>query len=251
MSITLLWAVDVYGRVYSLSTAGQQWVRADDMLLELKRVSAGKGRCWGIGCDHRVYLNIMPSETSIRYREETYENQVGPRLARPSSGGGLMLMFAWFRTFPPQRWNPVDGFTDALLPTDRWPWSDVTGLNPQPLHSFELPARSWEWEGDWYVDQCCGGEPSEDGVRARTRTQLSFIIFMRSFFPVIPPLPPPRAGNTLWISQPTSLQIRSGTRACAAGGGSATGDTRHRAPGPRFAQPPPSWVPRRSSSGNI
>lgn len=80
MSITLLWAVDVYGRVYSLSTAGQQWVRADDMLLELKRVSAGKGRCWGIGCDHRVYLNIMPSETSIRYREETYENQVGPRL---------------------------------------------------------------------------------------------------------------------------------------------------------------------------
>uniref|UniRef100_H3D323 Tectonin beta-propeller repeat-containing protein 1 n=1 Tax=Tetraodon nigroviridis TaxID=99883 RepID=H3D323_TETNG len=136
MPITLLWAVDVYGRVYSLSTAGQQWVRADDMLLELKRVSAGKGRCWGIGCDHHVYLNIMPSETSIRYREETYENQ---------------------------RWNPVDGFTDALLPTDRWPWSDVTGLNPQPLHSFELPARSWEWEGDWYVDQCCGGEPSEGG----------------------------------------------------------------------------------------
>lgn len=76
MPITLLWAVDVYGRVYSLSTAGQRWERADDMLLELKRVTAGKGRCWGIGCDHHVYLNIMPSETSIRYREETYENQV-------------------------------------------------------------------------------------------------------------------------------------------------------------------------------
>lgn len=77
MPITLLWAVDVYGRVYSLSTAGQRWERADDLLLELKRVSAGKGRCWGIGCDHRVYLNMMPSETPIRYREETYENQVG------------------------------------------------------------------------------------------------------------------------------------------------------------------------------
>lgn len=81
----------------------------------------------------------------------------------------------------PQRWNPVDGFTDALLPTDRWPWSDVTGLNPQPLHSFELPSRSWEWEGDWYVDQCCGGEPSEAGVRDETRAQLSFIFFMPSF----------------------------------------------------------------------
>uniref|UniRef100_A0A8C9ZTW0 Tectonin beta-propeller repeat-containing protein 1 n=1 Tax=Sander lucioperca TaxID=283035 RepID=A0A8C9ZTW0_SANLU len=136
MPITLLWAVDVYGRVYGLSTAGQCWERADDMLLELKRVTAGKDRCWGIGCDHHVYLNMMPSETPIRYREETYENQ---------------------------RWNPVDSFTDTLLPTDRWPWSDVTGMNPQPLHSFELPSRSWDWEGDWYVDQNCGGEPSQTG----------------------------------------------------------------------------------------
>ena len=64
-----------------------------------------------------------------------------------------------------QRWNPVDSFTDTLLPTDRWPWSDVTGMNPQPLHSFELPSHSWEWEGDWYVDQSCGGEPSQTGVR--------------------------------------------------------------------------------------
>ncbi|XP_075994938.1 tectonin beta-propeller repeat-containing protein 1 isoform X2 [Genypterus blacodes] len=136
MPVTLLWAVDVYGRVYSLSTAGQHWERADDTLLELKRITAGKERCWGVGCDHHVYLNMMPSETSIRYKEETYENQ---------------------------RWNPVDGFTDTLLPTDRWPWSDVTGLNPQPLQSFQLPSRSWEWEGDWYVDQSCGGEPSQTG----------------------------------------------------------------------------------------
>ena len=61
----------------------------------------------------------------------------------------------------------MDGFTDVLLPTDRWPWSDVTGMNPQPLHSFQLPSRSWEWEGDWYVDQSCGGEPSQTGVRLR------------------------------------------------------------------------------------
>ncbi|XP_061160008.1 tectonin beta-propeller repeat-containing protein 1 isoform X1 [Syngnathus typhle] len=136
MSITLLWAVDVYGRVYSVSTAGRRWVRSDDALLELKRVSAGKDRCWGIGCDHHVYLNMIPHETPIRYKEETYENQ---------------------------RWNPVDGFTDTLLPTDRWPWSDVTGMNPQPFDSFRLPSRSWEWEGDWYVDHSCGGEPTQSG----------------------------------------------------------------------------------------
>ncbi|KAL0198521.1 hypothetical protein M9458_007061, partial [Cirrhinus mrigala] len=34
------------------------------------------------------------------------------------------------------RWNPVDGYTDTLLPTDRWQWTDESGLNPQPLHSF-------------------------------------------------------------------------------------------------------------------
>ena len=58
----------------------------------------------------------------------------------------------------------MDGFTDVLLPTDRWPWSDVTGMMSLPLHSFLLPSLSWEWEGDWYVDQSCGGDPAETGV---------------------------------------------------------------------------------------
>lgn len=97
MPITLLWAVDVYGRVYSLSTAGQQWERCDDMLLELKRISAGKGRCWGIGCDHHVYLNMMPSEASIRYKEETYENQVG--LSSQSVSGKILGCKNVFKNF--------------------------------------------------------------------------------------------------------------------------------------------------------
>ena len=60
----------------------------------------------------------------------------------------------------------MDGFTDVLLPTDRWAWSDLTGVTAQPLHSFLLPSNSWEWEGDWYVDQvCAGGDPIETGVR--------------------------------------------------------------------------------------
>uniref|UniRef100_A0A4W5NFR7 Tectonin beta-propeller repeat-containing protein 1 n=1 Tax=Hucho hucho TaxID=62062 RepID=A0A4W5NFR7_9TELE len=137
MSSSLLWAVDVYGKVYSLSTTRGRWERDEDTLLELKRVTAGQRCSWGIGCDHHVYLNIAPGEMPIRYREETYENQ---------------------------RWNPVDGFTDVLLPTDRWAWSDLTGVTSQPLHSFLLPSDSWEWEGDWYVDQvCAGGDSTETG----------------------------------------------------------------------------------------
>lgn len=60
----------------------------------------------------------------------------------------------------------MDGYTDTLLPTDRWQWTDESGSIPQPLHSFELPSANWEWEGDWYVDdESCGRESTETGVR--------------------------------------------------------------------------------------
>lgn len=65
---------------------------------------------------------------------------------------------------PSQRWNPVDGFSDRLLPSDRWQWSDVTGLKHQPLGDFQLPSDNWEWEADWYVDENFGGETTEKGV---------------------------------------------------------------------------------------
>ncbi|KAI3365576.1 hypothetical protein L3Q82_010660, partial [Scortum barcoo] len=136
MPVSLLWAVDVYGRVYSLSTAGQQWEHCRDALMEFKRVTAAKQCCWGIACDNNIYLNVHASDLPVRYQEEAYENQ---------------------------RWNPVDGFSERLLPSDRWQWSDVTGLQHQPLDSFRLPSSSWEWEGDWYMDENCDGEPTEKG----------------------------------------------------------------------------------------
>uniref|UniRef100_A0A3Q4HVR0 Tectonin beta-propeller repeat-containing protein 1 n=1 Tax=Neolamprologus brichardi TaxID=32507 RepID=A0A3Q4HVR0_NEOBR len=136
MPVSLLWAVDVYGRVYGLSTAGQQWDQCRDAQMEFKRVTAAQQCCWGIACDNNIYLNVHASDLSIRYQEETYENQ---------------------------RWNPVDGFSERLLPSDRWQWSDVTGLQHQPLDSFQLPSSSWEWEGDWYVDENFEGEPTEKG----------------------------------------------------------------------------------------
>ncbi|KAM9715861.1 tectonin beta-propeller repeat-containing protein 1 [Menidia menidia] len=136
MPVSLLWAVDVYGRVYSLSTVGQQWEQCRDAQMEFKRVTAAHQCCWGIACDNNIYLNVHASDLPIRYKEETYENQ---------------------------RWNPVDGFSERLLPSDRWQWSDVTGLQHQPLDGFRLPSGSWEWEGDWYIDENFEGEPTETG----------------------------------------------------------------------------------------
>lgn len=78
MPVSLLWAVDVYGRVYSLSTAGQQWEQCHDAHMEFKRVTAAQQCCWGIACDNNIYLNIHASDLPVRYQEETYENQVSP-----------------------------------------------------------------------------------------------------------------------------------------------------------------------------
>ncbi|XP_051958981.1 tectonin beta-propeller repeat-containing protein 1-like [Xyrauchen texanus] len=136
MPTSLLWAVDVYGRVYSLPKSGQQWEHCRDAHLEFKRVTAVQQCGWGIACDHDIYLNVHASDVPIRYQEETYENQ---------------------------RWNPVDGFSDRLLPSDRWQWSDVTGLKHQPLGGSQLPSENWEWEADWHVDENFGGEPTEKG----------------------------------------------------------------------------------------
>ncbi|CAH2307112.1 tectonin beta-propeller repeat-containing 1 [Pelobates cultripes] len=136
MPSTVLWTVDVWGKVYTLSTDGQHWDVCKDSQLQFKRVSAVRQCCWGIAGNHQLYVYVHSSDLPIRYQEETYEYQ---------------------------RWNPVDGFCDKLLPSDRWQWSDVTGLKHQQLNRFELPSQHWDWESDWYVDENIGGEPTEKG----------------------------------------------------------------------------------------
>ncbi|XP_016010636.2 tectonin beta-propeller repeat-containing protein 1 isoform X1 [Rousettus aegyptiacus] len=136
MPSSALWAVDLFGRVHVLSTAGQSWELCRDTQLEFKRVSAATQCCWGLACDHQVYVRVRASAVPIRRQEEAYENQ---------------------------RWNPVGGFCDKLLPSDRWPWSDVSGLQPRLLDGVALPSPHWEWESDWHVDENFGGEPTEKG----------------------------------------------------------------------------------------
>ncbi|EPY89041.1 tectonin beta-propeller repeat-containing protein 1-like protein [Camelus ferus] len=136
MPSSVLWAVDLFGRVFTLSTAGQSWELCRDAQLEFKRVSAATQCCWGIACDNQVYVYVCASDVPIRRREEAYENQ---------------------------RWNPVGGFCETLLPSDRWPWSDVSGLQHRALDGVALPSPHWEWESDWYVDENFGGEPTEKG----------------------------------------------------------------------------------------
>uniref|UniRef100_A0A8C0KTQ3 Tectonin beta-propeller repeat-containing protein 1 n=1 Tax=Canis lupus dingo TaxID=286419 RepID=A0A8C0KTQ3_CANLU len=144
MPNSVLWAVDLFGKVYTLSTAGQYWELCKDNRLEFKRVSAAMQCCWGIACDNQVYVYVCASDVPIRRREEAYENQVGP----PSGG--------WCPGKPsPPNPHPAR--------SDRWQWSDVSGLQQRPLDGVALPSPHWEWESDWYVDENFGGEPTEKG----------------------------------------------------------------------------------------
>lgn len=77
MPTSRLWAVDVHGRVYSLSTADQQWEQCRGAEMLFKRVTAAQQCCWGIACDNKIHLNVHACDLHIRFQEETYENQVG------------------------------------------------------------------------------------------------------------------------------------------------------------------------------
>lgn len=76
MPNTVLWAADIWGKVYTLSTDGHQWELCKDDQQEFKRLSAVQTCCWGIASNHQVYVYVHTSDLPIRYQEETYENQV-------------------------------------------------------------------------------------------------------------------------------------------------------------------------------
>lgn len=76
MPRSVLWAVDVYGRVFHLFAERGLWERCEENQVELKRVTASATCCWSIGFDQQVYLNVLPGDEVIRHQEETYENQV-------------------------------------------------------------------------------------------------------------------------------------------------------------------------------
>ena len=165
----------------------------------------------------------------------------------------------------------MGGFCEKLLPSDRWPWSDVSGLQHRPLDGVALPSPHWEWESDWYVDENFGGEPTEKGV-GELSTLHGCLSGSACTLPVgvqPPPAPglntilptsslphsPPsqlfrvyllstktndaptfhyfRGGHTLWTFLPPTLETRNGIHVCEGGNGSGIGDTNPGTHGPR------------------
>lgn len=134
-----LWATSVLGDVFSVQCnsrtiqkdmlASSRWTQVSGLL---KRVVSGhNGVTWGVGSDGKAYVYSGTDEKKTKYEQKTtmehfiYENQ---------------------------RWNPVEGYTDRLLPSDRWHWSDESGMYDCSKENYRLPSLSCKWLDDWTID---------------------------------------------------------------------------------------------------
>ncbi|CAL1279116.1 unnamed protein product [Larinioides sclopetarius] len=132
--MTNLWAVNSLGKVYTLSTSDDHWTELISDGIDFKKVAAHEFFTWAISGDHQIYIYVPTRDIPIRCKVVTYENE---------------------------RWNPFNGFSIKLLPTDRPHFSSADGLVSLPQENFQLPSKSWDWEEEWYVEDNLDGQPLE------------------------------------------------------------------------------------------
>lgn len=139
-----IYAVTTEGKVIQLSNGS--WSELNDEFnkeLRVKRISCCSTTLWAICGDHQVHLRLE-SEIPIRIREESYENQ---------------------------RWNPLDGFSNKLLPTDRPCYSSQDGLTDRgDLKRVNLPSTAWVWDDQWHLELLHEGQHLEAEVGSFEQT---------------------------------------------------------------------------------
>ncbi|XP_013376620.1 PREDICTED: tectonin beta-propeller repeat-containing protein 1 isoform X3 [Chinchilla lanigera] len=111
-----------------------------------------RGVVWGIGYDHTAWVYTggygggcvqgLASSTSNIYTQSDVKS---------------------ICIYENQRWNPVTGYTSRGLPTDRYMWSDATGLQECTKASTKPPSLQWTWVSDWYVDFSVPGGTDQEG----------------------------------------------------------------------------------------
>ena len=135
---TSLYLVTTEGRVIQLSNGSwTEFQNESNPDLRIKRISCSSHSLWAVCGDHQVYVRLLETDIPIRFKEEAYENE---------------------------RWNPLDGFCNKLLPTDRPPFSSQDGLSERRLLSFDLPSAAWVWDDQWHIDLLHNGQHLESDV---------------------------------------------------------------------------------------
>ena len=88
--MTSLYGITGSGYMYSLRTDNHTWHCVPDIAPSpsttvqgiketprgFKRVVATPLALWALGCDHQVYVYVLPADVPVRCQEETYENEV-------------------------------------------------------------------------------------------------------------------------------------------------------------------------------
>lgn len=128
---SLLFSINNEGKVYALPTTGSCWKEFMYLGLEFKTLSAVPHFLWAVGGDRQIYLHVHGLEIPIRVKEEAYENE---------------------------RWLPLEGFSNRLLPTDRYNFSNQDGTIDRSIDRIRLPSMAWQWEGDWQLELTLDGQ---------------------------------------------------------------------------------------------
>lgn len=76
MNEQCLLAINNYGKIFTLSTFGDQWKLFPHASMDLKHISAVDNYIWSIGGDNQTYLLVHNLWETIRIKEEVYENEV-------------------------------------------------------------------------------------------------------------------------------------------------------------------------------
>lgn len=132
MPNTLLFATSTEGRIYALSTGHSVWKEFPYIGLEFKKLSAVQHFMWAIGGDRQVYVHVHGLDIPIRIKEESYENE---------------------------RWFPIEGFANRMLPTDRPKFSNADGTESRAIDTIQVPSLAWQWESKWQLECNLNGEP--------------------------------------------------------------------------------------------
>ncbi|CAL1588434.1 unnamed protein product [Knipowitschia caucasica] len=100
------------------------------------------GLVWGIGWDGTAWVYRFPGDPAETQQQTDVRNVY---------------------VYENQRWNPMTGYTDKGLPTDRPMWSDESGLKEYTKNTTHPPTPQWSWISEWAVDYNLPGGTDKDG----------------------------------------------------------------------------------------
>jgi len=139
-----VWATTVSGDVFFCPRSTWEGFALDAMFWmqvggHMKYVTAGvDGVVWGIGFDGTAYA-YSGGEGGGIFEGQGFSDE---EIYEQEDSEDIFI-------YENQRWNPYEGFTDRLLPSDRWAWSNKSGTYQCPRNGYQLPSSQWRWDGDW------------------------------------------------------------------------------------------------------